>query len=496
MSRGDGPAIRLRGEWLASAQQASRLEAQTSELHAQLSARDANNQALLQRCHDLEAELRRARSELDAASAELHISERSAASARAEALEREVTARTLAIDLPWLEGSHASMLKVIHGLQERTVHAEHSRRVAKVGADAALTELERMTKLHLSANMQVGSLKHKVRTVENELHEARQRAAGQQRHAQMLQRERERLNELITECRRQMQALRAASVSASEAYASRRAGGPAAAAAERKAAESLSLPVTARWTGGGKPAPEAATPAPAAAAAGEKEPRTPAATASGSGEAVLSGARTARMAAAPAEKGRAGSGRPGSAQATPTAGKRAGAVSGMSPSELNSVRTQLFGSGSEAKGAGALEPQDGAFVRASASGLQPSMRFRNFDVSSAEEREAALAEENRGLLLALQTQLQRCGHLEQTVSQLRAENLQLKYSRPHAPSAAPRAPPAPERADVKEAGSTQHAAAPQRAEAARAKARKPALPAAARAATPRAGAVGVLKPKA
>lgn len=515
----DGPTIRLRGEWLASAQQASRLEAQSSELHAKLAARDANNQALLQRCYELEIDAQRARAELADASVELGKAKELAASARAEAIERAVEARTLALDLPIFEKKHSDMLKTFQSLQQRTVTAEHARQLAEVGASAAATELDRMTKLLLGANAQVTSLKQKLRGVEDELVLQQRRVAEQQRHAHVLQRERERLNDLITECRRQMKVLKSASASAAAAYAARRAGGHAAAAAEQAAAEPLCAPVTARWTGGASAAAPASPP-PAPPADELRTPAPPSDGAGGSGggfgdEASLSGARTGKAAApASADKGRADGGkRPASAREAP-AGKQRGAAY-LSPEEVNSVRTKLFGAGpgsgnggdasperarraaAERRGpAGSLEAQDDAYVSVRPSGLAPSSRFRNWEAATAEEREHALRAENGTLLTALQTQLQRCGLLEQTVAQLRAENVQLKFTRPRTASAARAPGTARESArahDGKGAAAPQREPAAEGAGSARANARKAPLPAAARV-SPRARAAVALKP--
>ncbi|KAG8467647.1 hypothetical protein KFE25_006699 [Diacronema lutheri] len=442
-----GPAIRLRGEWLASAQQATRLEAQSAELHAQLAARDASNHALQLQCREVEASFERARAELAAVSAELGQAQARAASARAATVEREVAAHTLARDLPLFENSHSAMLKSFQALQQRLISAEHARQIADVSAEHAATDLARMTKLNLGANAQVNALKHKLRAAEDELLEARRRAAEQQRHAHVLQRERERLNDLIGECRRQMKELKLASASAAAAYTARRAGTAGDGALEQAAATiALPTPVTARWTGGAC-AGLAAPPSPPTDA-----PRTPTAAPDedAPAEAAMSGARTGKAAlrasATRKENGRVGSAPDSPSDSAPNsapAGRRRAAA--MSAADAQSVRAQLFGGGGAgARKAGggvvALESQDDAFVSVVPGGLAPVSRFQNWALATAEQREEALREENGSLLLALQAQLQRCGQLEQTIAQLRAENVQLKYTRPRVASAAPRAP--------------------------------------------------------
>ncbi|KAJ1632653.1 hypothetical protein T492DRAFT_986562 [Pavlovales sp. CCMP2436] len=355
------------------------------------------------------------------------------------------------------ESRYDGMLRHFSVLQQRALTAEHGRQLSEVGSVAAATELERMTKLHLAANAHAGAVKQKLRAAEDELLEARQRAAEQQRHAHVLQRERERLNDLVTEVRRQMKDLKRASASASAAYNARRSAGAAAAAcraAERPSKlefDPLAFSATARWTGSAlarHPEDALAPPASVPASPGAV-PSTPPFS-KDAGAARLSGARTAE--AQPA--GREAHSSDGSA--------RKGRPGYMSPREVNSVRTTLFGThpgpaasprtgsargasaadaGGDGKAGGAaLEPQDDAFVSVRPQGLAPGLRFRNWELASTEEREVALRSENGELLLALQLQLQRCGHLEQTLAQLRAENTRLKYTGPRPASASCLAP--------------------------------------------------------
>jgi chromosome segregation ATPase len=125
--QGGGPAIRLHGPWLASAQQASKLEAQANELHLVLAQRDAHIQALQQRSASLDTDHQQARAALAAVSAELHAAEHASARAREEVLRERVERHTLALDLPYLEGSHGQMLKHYHTLQAKWQAAEHAR---------------------------------------------------------------------------------------------------------------------------------------------------------------------------------------------------------------------------------------------------------------------------------------------------------------------------------------------------------------------------------
>lgn len=245
----------------------------------------------------------------------------------------------------------------------------------------------------------------------------------------MLQRERERLNGLITECRRQMASLQAASKAQAAAYAQRKAGGAAKAEAARAEAEAatvaaaadplLAFSATARWTGAAGAAVAADVAKPSADATAS--PSTPRGSRA---DAQISASKTALGSAAREPHVKASPSPPASASSSSSLG---------SARHSHAVRTRLFGAGGGAggdDGAPTLPPQDDALVSVRPAGLAPAARFRNWARATAEEREAALQAENAELLTALQMQLARCGALEASVAALRAENVQLRYSKP------------------------------------------------------------------
>lgn len=206
---GDGPTIRLNGQWLASEQRASRAVEETSHLQHELAQRDTCVHELKRHCAGLEEELVQARTLLSAAREEVLVAQKDTAHCRAQHAEAHATVECLLVDMPLYENAHALMIKHYHTLQARWQQAENARctrgggghavaltregaplraaracarahggsrargvrvrcacfllrrALAEVSSKSAATELERVSKLHLQANAQATSLKLK-----------------------------------------------------------------------------------------------------------------------------------------------------------------------------------------------------------------------------------------------------------------------------------------------------------------------------------------------
>lgn len=124
---GDGPTIRLNGQWLASEQRASRAVEETSHLQHELAQRDTCVHELKRHCAGLEEELVQARTLLSAAREEVLVAQKDTAHCRAQHAEAHATVECLLVDMPLYENAHALMIKHYHTLQARWQQAENAR---------------------------------------------------------------------------------------------------------------------------------------------------------------------------------------------------------------------------------------------------------------------------------------------------------------------------------------------------------------------------------
>jgi hypothetical protein len=211
MLRSDGPAIKLRGPWLASAQQAERAQSDAAALSIALAERDARLGALVDKLGAAEAAAAGARSETLELGTRLAYAEAAASSSALAAARAVVDVQAVAADLPLFENVQSILQAHFKSLQAKWQAAEHgrsapasaaarrpiahatlayargggptdfasraccplrtlppvpparapSRQLAEVTAASSATELERVSKLHISANLQAGTLKQK-----------------------------------------------------------------------------------------------------------------------------------------------------------------------------------------------------------------------------------------------------------------------------------------------------------------------------------------------